>query len=55
MAAALGFLAPYAEMAGVASAQTCRILLVSAVWGGLLAVGGFWLYRAAVASDGERT
>lgn len=53
VAAAVGVLAPYVEMAGVVSAQALRILLVSAVWTGLLAVGGARLYRLATASGAE--
>lgn len=45
LVAALCLLAPYIEMAGLVSAQAIGLLLVSAVWAGILAMGGYRLYR----------
>lgn len=45
LVAALCLLAPYTEMVGLISARAIGLLLVSAVWIGILAMGGYQLYR----------
>lgn len=45
LVAALCLLAPYIEMAGLVSARVIGLLLVSVVWAGILAMGGYRLYR----------